>query len=324
MTTLYLIRHAEAEGNAYRRIDGWYNSLVTPNGLRQIAALERRFAEIPVDACYASDLYRTCRTAAAVYVPKQLLLHPDPRLREVHLGRWENVPFGYLEQFEPERMRQFNHDIRHWSVKGGETFEQYTARALAALREIAEANVGRTAAVFSHGCVLRGVQSVLLGGQTPPYCDNTAVSRLTYENGAFQIDFLNDTSHLPPEISTFERQKWWRKDGEGQDFNMWFRQTEDGCFTSFLRDMPVGHVRFARTGEDVGEIRELELDAAYRGRRLGEQLIGCAVCELRRAGVRLLTVFVPDAHPAYGFFRYFGFQPDGARLVRSIEIPALP
>ena len=24
MTTLYLIRHAEAEGNAYRRIDGWY------------------------------------------------------------------------------------------------------------------------------------------------------------------------------------------------------------------------------------------------------------------------------------------------------------
>ncbi len=38
MTTLYLIRHAEAEGNAYRRIDGWYNSLITPNGLLQIEA----------------------------------------------------------------------------------------------------------------------------------------------------------------------------------------------------------------------------------------------------------------------------------------------
>ena len=42
MTTLYLIRHAEAEGNAYRRIDGWYNSLITPNGLLQIEALRRR------------------------------------------------------------------------------------------------------------------------------------------------------------------------------------------------------------------------------------------------------------------------------------------
>ena len=69
MTSIYLVRHAEAEGNAYRRIHGQYNSLITPNGLRQIAALERRFAAVPVDACYASDLYRTCKTATSVYVP---------------------------------------------------------------------------------------------------------------------------------------------------------------------------------------------------------------------------------------------------------------
>ena len=25
MTTIYLIRHAEAEGNLYRRAHGWYN-----------------------------------------------------------------------------------------------------------------------------------------------------------------------------------------------------------------------------------------------------------------------------------------------------------
>ena len=32
MTTIYLIRHAEAEGNLYRRIHGWYDSLITENG----------------------------------------------------------------------------------------------------------------------------------------------------------------------------------------------------------------------------------------------------------------------------------------------------
>ena len=56
MTTLYLIRHAEAEGNAYRRIDGWYNSLITPNGLLQIEALRRRFEPVQIDACYASEM----------------------------------------------------------------------------------------------------------------------------------------------------------------------------------------------------------------------------------------------------------------------------
>lgn len=31
MTTIYLIRHAEAEGNLYRRAHGWYNSTTAPS-----------------------------------------------------------------------------------------------------------------------------------------------------------------------------------------------------------------------------------------------------------------------------------------------------
>ena len=46
MTTIYIIRHAEAEGNLYRRIHGWYNSLITENGYRQIAALAARFRDV--------------------------------------------------------------------------------------------------------------------------------------------------------------------------------------------------------------------------------------------------------------------------------------
>ena len=75
MTKLYLIRHAEAEGNLYRIAQGQYNSIITDRGWRQIRALERRFAEIPVDAVYSSDLYRTCATASAIYRPKGLELH---------------------------------------------------------------------------------------------------------------------------------------------------------------------------------------------------------------------------------------------------------
>ena len=50
MTTVYLVRHAEAEGNTYRRIHGQYNSLITQNGLRQIEALWARFEPIHIDA----------------------------------------------------------------------------------------------------------------------------------------------------------------------------------------------------------------------------------------------------------------------------------
>ncbi|MEG1430263.1 MAG: histidine phosphatase family protein, partial [Oscillospiraceae bacterium] len=50
MTQIYLIRHAEAEGNLYRRIHGWYNSLITENGYKQLDALEDRFRNVNIDA----------------------------------------------------------------------------------------------------------------------------------------------------------------------------------------------------------------------------------------------------------------------------------
>ena len=325
MTTFYLIRHAEAEGNAYRRMDGWYNSLITPNGLRQIAALQRRFEDIPIDACYASDLYRTCKTASAVYVPKHLPLQTDARLREVCVGRWENHPFGELEQFEPELLRLFNHDTEHWHVEGSETLQQFTERLETALRDIAAANLDSTVAVFSHGSVLRSFQKKLLRGEFVPYCDNTAVSRLTFEDGVFRVDFLNDASHLPPELSTFERQKWWREANGDGDFNMWYMETAPGCFDAYLKDRVVGAVRTAHPALDVGELQELFLEEPFRGRRLGEQLIGCAVCHLRAQGAKRVLVPLPAGHPAQGFFEFFGFQADAdGTLCRSIEVPKLP
>ena len=128
MTTIYLIRHAEAEGNVFRRIHGQYDSCVTPNGRRQIAALAQRFAGIPVDAVYASDLKRTCLTATAIYRQKGLPLHRDARFREVGLGPWEDTPFGELERRYPAQLHAFSHDSYHWYVEGAECFLQYAHR----------------------------------------------------------------------------------------------------------------------------------------------------------------------------------------------------
>ena len=59
MTDIYLIRHAEAEGNLYRRAHGQYDSNLTTLGRRQLLPLAERFRDIPIDALYSSDLVRT-------------------------------------------------------------------------------------------------------------------------------------------------------------------------------------------------------------------------------------------------------------------------
>lgn len=163
MTTVYLVRHAEAEGNLYRRVHGWYNSLITDNGYRQIAALRGRFADIHIDAVYSSDLFRTMTTAKAVYLSHGLELHTDPGLREIGLGAWEDKPWGELERCDAMNLIRFNHSSPDFRVEGGETFAQVQARLKVAVLRLAAAHPGQTIALFSHGTAIRCLQGALRG-----------------------------------------------------------------------------------------------------------------------------------------------------------------
>ena len=42
MTKIYLVRHAEAEGNLYRIAHGQYNGLITDRGYQQLHVLKKR------------------------------------------------------------------------------------------------------------------------------------------------------------------------------------------------------------------------------------------------------------------------------------------
>ena len=229
MTTIYLIRHAEAEGNLYRRIHGWYDALITDNGFLQIKALEERFRDIPVDVVYSSDLYRTMTTAGAVYKPKGLELRTDPELREINLGDWEDRTWGEVRHFDPESMDRFNRSDPTWRAPNGEDLADVGRRVEQALHRIAQAHPGQTVAIFCHGTGIRQALANLQGvapqdWKNLAHSDNTAVNRLTYEDGQFRVVFESDASHLDESISTLARQSWWRKDSKkAADVNLWYR-----------------------------------------------------------------------------------------------------
>ena len=227
MTTIYLIRHAEAEGNLYRRVHGWYNSLITENGYRQIAALEERFRDIHIDAVWSSDLFRTRTTARAVYCPKNLPLHTHPGLREMNLGEWEDWSFGDVRRGNPESMDLFNRTDPAWEVEKGETFFQLGDRIYDTVRRLVERYPNQTVAMFSHGMAIRQFLGRVKNlppeeWHAMPHGDNTAVSCLTFDGERFAIQYEMDNSHLPENISTLARQAWWRKDKKAAaDVNLW-------------------------------------------------------------------------------------------------------
>ena len=102
MTEIYLIRHAQAEGNRFRIMQGHWDGGVTELGRRQIALLSDRLRDLKFDAVCSSDLYRAMLTASAVYKPRSLPLYTTPALRELNIGPWEQLFFGNLLHEEPE------------------------------------------------------------------------------------------------------------------------------------------------------------------------------------------------------------------------------
>ena len=244
MTRIFLIRHAEAEGNLYRRIHGVYDSSLTELGLRQREPLRQRFEGVKLDAVYASDLRRTQQTAAALYEPRDLPLRIHPGLREQNMGVWEDNCWGWAARYDAEQYDFINRDPERYSVPGSENYSAVLRRYLPALREIAETHDGGTVAVFSHGSAIRIVLSELLGyGSTGiakiPHCDNTAVAELEYENGIFRVLSYNDSTHLPAELSAFSKDSWWKnedfKDGRDLYFLPMDVRSEQGGRTYLRR-----------------------------------------------------------------------------------------
>lgn len=89
--TVYIIRHAEAEGNIYRRCHGLYDSLLTPRAYQQLPCLAKRFESVPLAAVYASPLFRARTTAQAVAAPHGLTVELRNALHEIDMGDWEDL-----------------------------------------------------------------------------------------------------------------------------------------------------------------------------------------------------------------------------------------
>ena len=326
MTKIFLIRHAEAEGNIYRRAHGQFDGQIAGRGFRQIEQLKKRFTDEKIDAVYSSDLSRTRTTAAAINVPRGLPLREERDLREVNVGAWEDVAWGDIKAGYPQMHGLFSSDPGKWRVDGSEAFERVQSRMTGCIRKLAGRHDGGAIAVFSHGFAIRsflcGVMGVPSRGiNAVQYCDNTAVTLLTYDDGELGIEYQGDNSHLDGGLSTFSRQTWWRDEEERRSEDMRFlagtpTQTSAGGasnaleYTAYLDNGQAGLLTLLFEGDGTGSaawIRNIYIKPELRRKGFGIQLIGQAVADSRKRKRENLCIEIPGGGPAIDYFRNHGF-----------------
>lgn len=214
MTTVYFVRHAEAEGNIFHRMHGHTDGPLTLKGLKQTEYLKERFLSVPVDAVWSSDLKRAVQTAQAISDPKGLPIHKDKRLREFDFGEVEDMPWGNAAFEYPGPIRAFHEEPSKMDFKRGEDFKTARDRMMNAVWDIVSQYPDKTVVIASHGASLRAMMTGFLGLEPDefeqvPHCGNTAVSRFLFGDGRVSFDYIADNTHLPRELRSNIGKKWW-------------------------------------------------------------------------------------------------------------------
>jgi len=337
LTKIYLVRHAEAEGNIYRRCHGHYNGLITDRGYKQIKELSERFTGERIDAVYSSDLSRASTTAEAVSQPRNLTINLTEELREVGMGEWEDATWGDISYLYREMNGYFNADPARWKVNGSEPYENVKNRMFSFLIEAAKRHDGGTIAAFSHGFAIRSLMCLLEGipsheTEKMPYCDNTAVNLLIYDKTGLRVDYHSCNSHLNKEISTLAQQTWWRKEKEHNLENLRFmplnevaseallkifrakageRAHVDMQYAAYLVDEPVGIVGIdTKKGKNsnTGWISYIHVIPAHRKKSFATQLIGMAVSDFRKLRREKICIEIPSGSMGINFMSKCGFN----------------
>lgn len=191
VTTLYLIRHGETEGDGVKRYKGSIDVPLSEKGVRQMMNTAR-FVEEHVGkssllryhsylsdihgrhgqqmeqngklkAVYTSDLSRAEKSAEVVAGPHGIVPVNVTELRERSFGIWEGMSFSEIkEQYPGEFDAWAGNPLQHSPI-GGESTIDVRDRVLPAVSRILEEHKGDEIAIVAHGGVNRIILCHFLG-----------------------------------------------------------------------------------------------------------------------------------------------------------------
>jgi len=213
-TKLIIVRHAEAVGNKIREFHGWTDEGITERGNLQASRVAERLKDVAIDVIYSSSMKRTMETARYISEVKNLPIIPVDDLNEINGGLWEGMTWRELARKYPDLYDIWENEPHLLQFPEGESMEGFQRRVVAAVTRILEKEAGKNILIVTHGTVIKVLLCYLK--ELPlkemvriPWCDNTAITAGTWENGTFTVEVEGDASHLDDETSTFKNQAWY-------------------------------------------------------------------------------------------------------------------
>jgi broad specificity phosphatase PhoE len=161
-TILYLIRHGATDWTRDRRLAGRRELGLSLEGRVQADELAERLAPLDLAEVLSSPLPRAIETAERIATRHRIDVARDPRLTDLHAGKWEGAALADLSQ--RDEFRRFLDDPIASPIPGGEALTDVRDRMLAStMQALVDNELGAHIAVISHAGPLRILIAHYLG-----------------------------------------------------------------------------------------------------------------------------------------------------------------
>ena len=199
-TRIIAIRHGETAWNVGGRVQGHLDIGLNDKGRWQAQQAAQALAGEPIQALYASDLWRTYDTALSIASTTGLTIQTDEGLRERCFGVFEGKTFAEVEALWPDQAFNWRKRVPDFAPEGGESLLTFRERVLHTVSTLAAQNTGNQIAIVSHG----GVMDVLYRAATRQdlqaprtwQLGNAAINRLLWTPDGLSLVGWADEQHL--------------------------------------------------------------------------------------------------------------------------------
>jgi broad specificity phosphatase PhoE len=194
---LFCVRHGQTEYNSTGRIQGQFDSQLSPLGLRQCQAVAEALGTLPIDAIVSSPLSRALDSARPIADRLKLPIQIEPRLIEIHVGMFQGLEWKDIDQVHPLEAAGWRSQDPDYRIPGGESRRDLMLRGAEAFHAIREVGYHQ-AIVVAHGGLLSGAFKALLeipAERNPFVLANGSISIVGW-NKDFRLLTLNETGHL--------------------------------------------------------------------------------------------------------------------------------
>ena len=165
---MVMLRHGQTEYNAGNRMQGQLDTDLSELGREQAAAAAEVLAKRQPLVVVSSDLRRALDTAEALGERAGLPVRADVRLRETHLGDWQDLTHLEVDASWPGARLAWRDDAR-WAPHGGESRVDVAARSVPVVSELTAEQTEwgtdepvRPVVLVAHGGLIAALTAALL------------------------------------------------------------------------------------------------------------------------------------------------------------------